>query len=165
MLFHFFITFYANRSGATRKSKSVFDVSSERDFLRQSKHISGMFDNEKVKGGWCGEGIVYADASLYQKFASVGGLRKRRRWHGCKRVSWLRTKLVSTRVGECRTFIVIPPLRQTSLYLRSRGKKCRGKNFFREMYAEDIFHACNFVRVQFATYTALSVIFSRRIKY
>lgn len=76
MLFHFFITFYANRSDATRKSKSVFDVSSEWDFLRQSKHISGMFDNEKVKGGWCGEGIVYADASLYQKFASVGGYEK-----------------------------------------------------------------------------------------
>ncbi|XP_011061126.1 PREDICTED: uncharacterized protein LOC105150032 isoform X1 [Acromyrmex echinatior] len=41
-----------------------------------SKHISGMLYNAKVKERWYGGGIVYADASLYQKFASVGVCEK-----------------------------------------------------------------------------------------
>ena len=41
-----------------------------------SKHISGMLYNAKVKERWYGGGIVYADTSLYQKFASVGAREK-----------------------------------------------------------------------------------------
>jgi len=70
MLFHFFIRFYLNRSRTKRKSKGVFDISSERG-PSSSKHISGMLYNAKVKERWCGGEIVYADAGLYQKFASV----------------------------------------------------------------------------------------------
>ncbi len=35
-----------------------------------------MLYNAKVKERWYGGGIVYADASLYQKFASVGAREK-----------------------------------------------------------------------------------------
>lgn len=73
ILFYFCITFYLNRSRAKRRSKGVFDVSLEWDFPRQSKHISDMFDNVKVKKGRDAErrNSVCRHASLYQKFASV----------------------------------------------------------------------------------------------
>lgn len=35
-----------------------------------------MLYNAKVKERWYGGGIVYADAGLYQKFASVGAREK-----------------------------------------------------------------------------------------